>query len=126
MTPPPPPRHRAGQIAHHGGKAAEDIVERHYVAQGLRPLARRWRGGGGELDLVFDDGTQIVFVEVKQGADFARAAARLGAAQIGRWQAAAAAWLAATGRPMETALRFDLALVDAQGRVELIPGALTG
>src|SRR5581483_8022897 len=44
-----------------GERAAAFAAER----RGARVLACNWRGGGGELDLIIDDGGAIVFCEVK-------------------------------------------------------------
>ena len=47
------------------GLRGERVAERHLRKKGLIVLARNWRGGGGELDLVFLDGNTLIFVEVK-------------------------------------------------------------
>ena len=47
------------------GRQGEAMAEAYLCAQGMRTLARRYRGGDGELDLVMEDGEQVVFVEVK-------------------------------------------------------------
>ncbi len=47
------------------GALAEDRVAEWLVARGWTVLARRWRGGGGELDLVVARGEALRFVEVK-------------------------------------------------------------
>lgn len=47
------------------GLSGEQIAEMHLCAQGMTVIARRYRGGDGEIDLVMQDGETIVFVEVK-------------------------------------------------------------
>jgi hypothetical protein len=48
------------------GAAGEKVAEQHLVStQGIRVLARNWRHGRDELDLVCLDGETLVFVEVK-------------------------------------------------------------
>lgn len=44
-----------------GEKQAEDFL----LGKGMKVLARRYRAQDGEIDLVMEDGTTIVFVEVK-------------------------------------------------------------
>jgi putative endonuclease len=117
-------RRARGRMAHASGMAAEASVERHYLARGLRLAARRWRGGGGEIDLVLRDGPVLVFVEIKQAASFEIAAQRLGSAQIARLRAAVACFV--EGEPIGglTDVRFDVALVDGTGEVRIIENAL--
>ena len=103
---------------------AEAQVARHYAAQGMTLHAARWRGAGGEIDLILRDGDGFVFVEVKRRRDLARAAAALGAAQFQRLHVAATEFLALQPRGLNTPARFDVALVDGQGRVEVIENAL--
>jgi len=109
--------------AHRAGQAAEDIVRRHYSGTGAAPLAQRWRGHGGEIDLVFEQGGATVFVEVKKAADFASAAARVGPRQIARLQHAAEEYLATHAGSLDAECRFDVALVDGVGRVEILENA---
>ena len=47
------------------GRDAERRVARHLTGRGWRILARNWRIGAGELDLVCLTGRTVVFVEVK-------------------------------------------------------------
>ena len=47
------------------GIRGERLAERHLKKQGMKLLRRRYRSAGGEIDLVFRDGEEIVFVEVK-------------------------------------------------------------
>lgn len=47
------------------GLSGEQLAENYLCAQGMSVIARRYRGGDGEIDLVMQDGEAIVFVEVK-------------------------------------------------------------
>jgi putative endonuclease len=47
------------------GSAWEDIAAEHLAQQGLQVIARGYRCRGGELDLVCEDGDQLVIVEVR-------------------------------------------------------------
>lgn len=117
-------RARRGHLAHHAGLAAERQILRHYLAAGLSVVAQRWRGGGGEIDLVVRDGDRYVFVEVKSARDRAMAALRLSPGQIRRLAAAAQAFVAACASGLAVEMRFDVALVDRQGQVEILENAL--
>lgn len=112
-------RVRRGQMAYHSGLAAESSVERHYLAQGLTLLERRWRGAAGEIDLIFADGDGVIFVEVKAAATFAQAADRVTRRQASRIATSAMIYL--DTRPMGslTDMRIDVALVDRSGAVEV-------
>ncbi len=112
-----------GAVGYHAGLAAEEIVERHYVDMGLQPVVRRWRGTGGEIDLIVRDGAGLIFVEVKKARDFARAAERVTARQQQRIQSAAGEYLGTMPEGQATEARFDVALVDGQGHVHIIENA---
>ena len=47
------------------GKAGEDIAARHIEAQGGRIIARNYCMRGGEVDIIYTDGDDLVFCEVK-------------------------------------------------------------
>jgi putative endonuclease len=47
------------------GDAGERFAERSLSEKGWEVVARKWHGGGGEVDLVALDGDILVFVEVK-------------------------------------------------------------
>ena len=51
------------------GKAGEDAAEMLLRRAGWRILERNWRQGSYELDLVCDDGCDLVFVEVRTRAE---------------------------------------------------------
>lgn len=118
-------RRAKGQRADLSGRAAEASVERHYERSGHRVAVRRWRGASGEVDLVTRDGDGLVFVEVKKARSFAEAAERLSRRQIERIVGAASEYLASMPLGQLTPVRFDLALVDGAGRVEVLENAFS-
>lgn len=117
------PRQARGRLANLSGAMAEDAALRRLEASGVRILARRWRGACGEIDLVGQDGNCVVFVEVKQGRTMSEAALRLGRRQMDRICAAASEYCMGLAAGMSTEMRFDVALVDATGRVEVLANA---
>ncbi|AKO98195.1 putative endonuclease distantly [Marinovum algicola DG 898] len=120
-------RARRGERNHRAGTCAEEAVARRYLAAGYTAVARRWRGKGGEIDLVFGDGAGgFVFVEVKTARDLDGALARISPRQVARIHAAAAEFLADCPAGLDSAARFDAALMDGQGRIEIMEGALLG
>jgi len=115
----------SGARSYHAGLAAEDQVSRHYARAGLPLAARRWRSAAGEIDLVHRDGESLVFIEVKQAATHDIAAERLEPRQVARLLAAAMLFVATEPRGLDTDMRFDVALVDAQGRISILENALS-
>ncbi|WP_372803302.1 YraN family protein [Paracoccus seriniphilus] len=120
------PRQRRGRLANLSGAMAEDLVADRLQAQGMKLLHRRWRGASGEVDLIARDGACMVFVEVKQARSHDVAAQRLNRAQMDRICNAAIEYCAALPSGMDSEMRFDAALVDAMGRVEIIRNAFAG
>ena len=51
------------------GRYGEQLAVRHLEAQGCQVLARNWRTGTGEIDVVVRDGAALVVVEVKTRRD---------------------------------------------------------
>lgn len=98
-------------------------MQRHYQHLGARLLAARWRGRRGEIDLILHDGESHLFVEVKAAASHALAAERMQMRQWRRIEAAAEDWLARHFDHVDVARRFDLALVDRHGAIEVIENA---
>ncbi len=94
-----------------------------YLREGCTLVARRWRGRGGEIDLVLREGVTVVFVEVKRAATHAAAAERIGGRQAVRLHAAAEEFLASEPGGAASETRFDVALVDGAGRIEILPNA---
>ncbi|MCB1388788.1 MAG: YraN family protein [Rhodobacteraceae bacterium] len=114
----------SGSVSYHAGLSAEGQVARDYQRRGFPLVRQRWRGTGGEIDLVLRDGDGFVFVEVKKSRSHARAAERLGARQVRRLFDAAAEFLGTCPEGLNTRARFDVALIDAMGRIEIVENAL--
>ncbi len=112
-----------GRQNYQAGLAAEDSVARAYQRNGNAIAARRWRGSRGEIDIVARDGDGLVFIEVKKARDFARAAQRVTRAQMRRIYGAASEFLANEPRGQLTPVRFDVALVNASGQMQVIENA---
>lgn len=109
-----------GRTSYFAGKAAEDCVARQYEAQGLRIRDRRWRGKGGEIDLILEDGAGLVFVEVKKSRSIHAALERLSQSQLERVCCAANEYVASEPGQLDTPMRVDLAVVGAHGDLEII------
>lgn len=122
---PAPARRRRGRRNYDAGLMAEESVARTYEAMGLRLADRRWRGAGGEIDLVLEAPDTVVFVEVKQSRSFDSAAEAITPRQVARILAAASEYVGRYPTALSTPMRFDLALVNAQGEVRVLEGALT-
>lgn len=112
-----------GAVSHQSGLVAEQAVARHYAQTGRAIAARRWRGTGGEIDLVARDGDGVIFIEVKKSGSFARAAESLSRRQMDRIYASASEFLAGEPAGQNTDVRFDVALVDGIGRIQIIENA---
>ena len=115
-------RRRQGLTAHETGLAAEDAAARHYEALGGQVQERRLRTPHGEIDLIIDAPDGLLFVEVKARRD-GGAAWTITDRQQRRIEAAAQHYLAAADISPARNLRFDVALVDGAGRVEIIENA---
>ncbi|MEV8465783.1 YraN family protein [Fluviibacterium sp. DFM31] len=114
----------SGALAVHAGLAAEDSVADCYRECGYLMRDRRWKRRGGEIDLVMSDGKTLVFIEVKKARSFARAAESLRLAQMQRLNRTAQSYLGQLPGGQDTDCRFDVALVDEVGRVEILSNAL--
>ena len=113
----------SGMTSYLAGQSAEYAVEADYVRRGYPVAARRWRGSGGELDLVFRDGDGLIFVEVKKARDFDRAVARLSPTQITRIWGAAQEFAGSEPKGLLTEMRFDVALVNERGELRVLENA---
>ncbi len=116
-------RTHRGAMAFQAGVAAENRIAQDYERRGFALARRRWRGKGGEIDLILRDGDGLIFVEVKQARDFDRAAQSLSARQMQRIYLAAEEFLGSEPAGTLTETRFDVALVDGQGQTRIIENA---
>ncbi|WP_047996862.1 YraN family protein [Puniceibacterium sp. IMCC21224] len=118
-----PAHARSGRMGYQAGMAAELRIAQDYERRGFPVTGQRWRGTLGEIDLIAQDGEGLIFVEVKQSRSFARAAERLSAAQMRRIYASAEEYLGTQPKGQLTPVRFDVALVDGIGAVQVIENA---
>jgi len=118
---------RARRSARNGqsGRAAEDIVACRYRARGASVLAQRWRGGGGEIDLVLAEGDVMVFVEVKRRGRGMGPDSPISDRQWRRLGDAALSYMMDHREVTGTwpVCRFDAAIVGIGAQVELIENA---
>lgn len=87
-------------------------------------VTRRWRGPAGEIDLVMERDGEVIFVEVKKSRTHASAAESLTRRQIARLLKSAEHCLGGFPKGSLTPMRFDVALVDAEGRIDILLNAL--
>ncbi len=94
------------------GAAAEDLAAAWLSRQGVKIVARNYRVKGGEIDLIGDDGGELVFVEVRlrRNARYGGAGASITAAKQQRLVLAAQHYLQAHG---ERPCRFDCILLSS-------------
>lgn len=109
------------------GREGESAAERFLRGKGYRIVARNLRAGGGEVDLIAEDGPVLVFVEVKarRTGAFGGAAYAVNARKQEKLIALASQYLSrhhVAGR----ACRFDVVLVQGDGAalaIDHIPNA---
>ncbi|MEO9651955.1 MAG: YraN family protein [Roseobacter sp.] len=111
-------------MSFHAGVAAEQAVARHYERLGFSILEQRWRGQSGEIDLIAQENAQFVFVEVKKSNRFSNASGRIGPAQQQRIFATATEFVTHQPSGVLSEMRFDVALVNAHGEIQVIENAL--
>lgn len=112
-----------GRQAHLSGQSAELIVLECYRRRGYREVERRWRSAAGEIDLIFQHGNKVIFVEVKSAKTHDQAAQRLSLRQLRRIEASGAIYLDTLPTGSLTECQVDLALVDGIGAVSIIENA---
>lgn len=111
------------------GRLAEQLAERYLKAKGLKLVARNYRCRGGEIDLIMDDGTSQVFVEVRyrKHLSFGGAAASVDRKKQQRLLLAAQHYLQRQGST-DKACRFDVIAIspdrNGQPALEWIQNAI--
>jgi len=111
------------------GRCGEDLAASAYAALGYQCIARRWRVGRGELDLVLRRDEVLVFCEVKtrRGCGWGRPEESVTPRRLQRMRTVARSFLAGHPNPGVREYRFDVAAVLVDGprrevRVQLITG----
>lgn len=94
-----------------------------YERRGYPVARRRWRGIGGEIDLILRDGDGLIFVEVKKSRSFDQAMDHLSSRQVRRLQRTAEEFVGGEPRGSLTDMRFDVALVNGHGMIRVIENA---
>lgn len=99
------------------GAQAEQLAVQYLQQQGLKLIVQNFRSRFGEIDLIMQHGTTLVFIEVRlrRNAGFGGAAASIDARKQQRIISTAQQYLAGLARI--PACRFDVVLLDdAEGR----------
>lgn len=99
--------------ARHTGDAAEDRACRHLQHLGLTLIARNYRCPYGEIDLVMQHGSTLVFVEVRyrRQTAFGTPMETVDARKQARLRATAEHYLQQDRRTSNAACRFDIVAV---------------
>lgn len=113
-----------GTLAYLSGHSAEAQVAADYVRRGHSLAAQRWRGKAGEVDLIFNSGCEVVFVEVKKAGSFSNAAHRISPRQQQRICLAAEEYLGTQPKGLLTPMRVDAAFVNSFGEVQIVENAI--
>ncbi|WP_371229317.1 YraN family protein [Roseovarius sp. 2305UL8-3] len=119
----PATREERGLRAYLSGASAEAAVARYLGRRGCDLVAERWRGKGGEIDLILREGETYVFCEVKKARSFDAAQNSLRETQMYRIHAAASEYLEHTPKGQLSDVRFDLALVNETGEIRIVKNA---
>ena len=110
------------------GARAEQQAAVWLKAKGLKLVERNVRSRFGEIDLIMEDGSTLVFVEVRYRArdDYGGAAASVTPAKRARLQRAIGVYIARHPRVGTRNLRADVVAISGHGEVEWIPNAFEG
>ena len=102
------------------GDWGEAIAVRHLEDKGYVVVARNWRHGHGELDLIVEHGGVIVFVEVRarHGEAYGAPEETLGPAKRAKLMATAQAWLSVNDR-LDAPARIDVIAIDLDQHDEI-------
>jgi putative endonuclease len=116
-------RVRSWAAEHASGRRAEDLAHRLLRRNGLVIVARnfRARGGSGEIDLIAQEGSTLVFVEVKSRAtiDFGTPDRAVDGEKQSKIVRAASEYVRRCGADKE-AVRFDIVTVVFGEKIEMI------
>lgn len=105
------------------GRGAEGVAALLLMAKGYRVLARRYRCGVGEIDLVARRGRTLAFVEVKARGELDSGLGALTPRAQRRICAAARHWIMRHPAAATADIRFDLVVLAPWRRPRHIAGA---
>ncbi len=105
------PTTQSRQKAQKFGFRGEWLAAVMFMLKGYRILARNYRGGGGEIDLIVQRGSVVAFVEVKSRPDATAALFAIDNRKLEQVAKAARQWLTSSHEPSGLTLRFDAVLV---------------
>lgn len=107
------------------GAQAESEAAAWLKRKGLKLVDRNVRSRFGEIDLIMEDGSTLVFVEVRYRArnDFGGAAASVTAGKRERLRRAIGVYIARHPRAGSRNLRADVVAISGRGEIEWIPNA---
>lgn len=110
-------------VAQQTGKIAEEQAYEYLCQQGMQCLERNFRIRRGEIDLIMQDGNEVVFVEVRAraGGQFGDGIDSITVGKRKRLIAAAAGWL--QRQAQEPATRFDVIAIDGNGQATWVKDA---
>lgn len=94
------------------GQAGEDHALQYLQAQGLRLLERNFRCQLGEIDLIMQDGQQLIFVEVRKRASLSHGGAAASVTPSKQRRLLLAAQYYLQTLPHMPRCRFDLIAID--------------
>ncbi|MEM7440871.1 MAG: YraN family protein [Pseudomonadota bacterium] len=117
-------RRQRGKTNYHKGIMAENQVADAYRRSGFDVIDTRYKTPDGEIDVVARHGDKLYFVEVKSSRTHASACQMITPRQQKRIHDAALHYIADKAKTMDVDCRFDAALIDAQGRLKVLPGAI--
>ena len=113
----------SGKTAYLAGLSAEDQVARLYETHGYHLRARRWRGRGDEIDLIFEKSGEITFVEVKKSRNFDTAVSRVSLVQRACILQTGDEYLGLCPMGLATPCGYDLAALNQIGQAHIIANA---
>jgi putative endonuclease len=111
--------------AFEAGHAAETWAMLFLMLKGYRPLARRFKAAGGEIDLIMHRGQTLAFIEVKARASLSAGLIAVTNDKQQRMVRAARAFLAKTRVPSHITVRFDIIAINRYGALSHTPAAFT-
>ena len=114
VTPMPISKQRSKKRRQHAlrwGHIAEWLAMFWMILKGYKPLALRYQGMGGEIDLIMQRGETILFIEVKARSAQSAALLAIDSGKIRKFNKAVQHWLMRHGWAQRHALRGDAVLI---------------